>query len=130
MILLLATLASASILIEEPATVGEEVEITVLDDLSRPIVGAPVRVAHRVGLTGERELALGLTDARGQVYWTPTQGGRTQVRARELSTTVRVHDKTPPAPTLVLLGLTALTGLVLGLLALRPPRRRARRSPK
>ena len=130
MILLLATLASASILVEEPATLGEEVEITVLDDLSRPVVGAPVRVVHRAGLAGERELAIGLTDARGQVYWTPTYDGRTQVRARELSTTVRVHAKALPAPTLVLLGLSALTALVLGLLALRPPRRRAHRSAK
>lgn len=125
MILLLAWLAHAEILVGSDPLVGEEVEITVLDDLSRPLSGTPVRVVHRVGLAGERELAVGLTDSRGNVYWKPGQPGRALIRARTQEHTVHVRAETPPTNTFILLGGATLLGLALLGIAARPPRRRS-----
>src|SRR5690606_23043937 len=79
----LASLAWASITIEDPPRPGEETVVVVTDDAGRPRAGETVRVIHRPGLGGEREVAVGITDARGRVRWTPQMDGVTIVRAGE-----------------------------------------------
>jgi hypothetical protein len=122
MILLLATLCQAAVLIEPEPVVGQESTITVLDDLSRPISGATVRAVHRADLPGERDLAVGLTDARGRVYWTPSTPGLTRLRARDDEQPVIVTGPVPVAPA-VLLAFAALLALGAAVVGLWPRQR-------
>jgi hypothetical protein len=71
--------------VQTPPTPGVETTVTVVDDLSRPVVGATVRATWRPGLAGEHSVAVGLTDARGQVPWTPKQAGTVVISARDTS---------------------------------------------
>lgn len=111
LLLVLLLPARAEILFEGDPTVGEGVVITVVDDLSRPVRGATVRAIHRAGLPGERDLAIGLTDARGRVTWTPEQAGTTVVRTRRDQALTHVRRDGPPISTLVLLGVLGVLGL-------------------
>lgn len=125
MIWILALLAHGEILVDGAPQVDSEVTVTVVDDLSRPISGATVRAVHRQGLYGEQDLAVGLTDARGRVYWTPEQGGPVVLRSREQERIVHVARDAAPASTLVLLGLLTALGIGAGLVGFWPGRRRA-----
>lgn len=111
MILLLPLLAAASPTFDRPPVVGEAVEVRAVDDVGRPILGGPVRVITRVGLPGEREVSIGLTDARGTASWTPTEPGPTRVRVRDQVTTVRVTGGPAPlVPMILLIALVLLAG--------------------
>lgn len=117
-VLLLAQLASAEIVVEPAPVTGREVVIHVIDDLSRPVPGATVRAVSRAGLPGEREVAVGLTDPRGRVYWTPSKGGPHTVRAGRQEAIVHVERASLPLTSLlVLIGamLAGLGALVVGL---------------
>jgi len=124
MIALLATLAFADIVVESPPVAGQEVTITVVDDVSMPVPQATVRAIHRPGLPGERDLAVGLTDARGRVYWTPSDGGPMLLRARDEEAVVHVDYAQAPTTSLVLLLGSAGLGLGLLLWGLWPARSR------
>lgn len=130
MIALLWLIASAEPTVDPPPVVGQESGITLLDDLSRPVVGAQVRATVRRGLPGERELAVGLTDARGTAWWKPSSPGPTAIRVRDRSTIVHVHDPASPTTSLVLLG--GLVALLLALLGYGawPSRMDRPRSPR
>ncbi|TNE88311.1 MAG: hypothetical protein EP330_15430 [Deltaproteobacteria bacterium] len=67
--------AWAGIALSEDAVPGDEVTVTLTDDFEQPVQGATVRVIYRPGLTDSSEVAVGITDARGQVSWTPDQAG-------------------------------------------------------
>lgn len=121
--LLLSHLACAEILIEAEPVAGKTIAIDVVDDLSRPVSGATVRAIRRPGLPGERDLAVGLTDARGRVYWTPKEPGTQVLRAREHERIVHVEAVSPPLTPLLLLGTSGLLGLGLLLWGLWPARR-------
>lgn len=123
---LLASMAWATITIEAPPRPGEETVILVTDDAGRPRAGETVRVIHRPGLGGERELAVGITDARGRVRWTPQMDGVTVVRAGEERLSVRVTPAETPLGTvtlLVVLSLAALGSLGYGLVRPGPKSR-------
>jgi len=81
---------------------GRETTVTVVDDLSHPIVGATVRATWRTGLEGERDVAVGLTDARGQVPWTPDQNGTVLLAVRDVNEVVQVGPLSP-GPTEIIL---------------------------
>jgi len=122
----LASLAWASITIEDPPRPGEETVVVVTDDAGRPRAGETVRVIHRPGLGGEREVAVGITDARGRVRWTPQMDGVTVVRAGEERLSVRVTPAETPLGTvtlLVVLSLAALGSLGYGLVRPGPKSR-------
>lgn len=124
MILLLASLAFAEIIVEPAPVAGTEVAITVLDDLSRPISGATVRAVARPGLARERDLAVGLTDNRGRVYWTPRDGGPVVLQARTDSTRVHVAYAQAPRESMVLLILLGIIAMLATTVGLWPRRRR------
>ena len=65
----------ALVTLEAPALIGAEVVIAVTDEQGDPAGGETVRVVHRPGLAGEREVAVGITDGRGRVRWTPDASG-------------------------------------------------------
>lgn len=110
-LLLVASLAWGAITLEEPPRVGVETVIHVADDAGRPRAGETVRVVHRPGLGDERELAVGITDARGRVRWTPQVDGVTTVRAGDERLSVRVVPVEPPLGTLTMLVVLCLAAL-------------------
>jgi hypothetical protein len=125
-IALLSLLASANPSVDPAPRVGLESEVRLVDDLTRPVVGAPVRATTRVGLPGEREVAVGLTDGSGSAWWTPADAGPARLRVRDRELVVRVERAGPPTTAAVMLG--GLLALALALLAAGAiaSRRRAR----
>ena len=123
MIWLLASLAFAEIVVEPPPAAGVETAVTVLDDLSRPISGATVRAVARPGLDGERDLAVGLTDNRGRVYWTPGRGGPYLLQVRTETKRVHVAYDGADNESMVLLIALGIIGLLASVIGLWPRRR-------
>jgi hypothetical protein len=104
-VIVFATAAWAVVEFETPPAVGEETMIVVRNDLGDSRGGETVRVVHRPGLSGEQELAIGITDGRGRVRWTPRTEGVAWVRAGDEIARVRVEgsDGPPVIPFLVAL---------------------------
>ncbi len=105
--------ALADVGFESPPHDAVETVVTVVRD-GEPAAGETVRVVVRPGLAGSRELAVGITDGRGRVRWTPEASGLTEVRAGSERVRVLVAASGVPATTSVLL--TVLTLLTLGYL--------------
>ena len=74
-IVLMAALAMAEITLENEAVEGQPNVVVLTDINGRPRGGETVRVVHRPGLSGEREVAIGITDGLGRVRWTPDLAG-------------------------------------------------------
>lgn len=110
-LLLLAGVAFGAITLERPPQPGVETVIHVADEEGRPRAGETVRVVHRPGLSGERELAVGITDARGRVRWTPQFDGITVVRAGEERLSLRVPPAETPLATVTMLVVLLLAAL-------------------
>lgn len=104
--------AAATITPEAPPVLGEETVLAVLDDDGHPRAGETVRVIHRPGLTAEREFAIGITDGRGRVRWTPQMAGIARIRAGDEPLELRVGWSLAPTSIPLLLGLLGLGGLV------------------
>jgi hypothetical protein len=121
--LLLTAIAHAGIVFEPAPQLAEETVLTVLDEQQQPVAGATVRAFHREGLAQARELAIGITDIRGRVKWTPAEAGPVRVDASKLSAEVFVAWPAPPADTVIPWLLIPLAGLPM--LWLGRPRRRA-----
>src|SRR5690606_11937455 len=64
-----------------PPRAGQETTLTLTDLRERPVAGATVQVVYREGLGGERQRAVGITDSRGRVRWTPELSGVVEIRA-------------------------------------------------
>ncbi|MBX2800924.1 MAG: hypothetical protein KTR31_24805 [Myxococcales bacterium] len=111
-VLWLSHLAMAGITFESPPLHGAPTVVVVADDDGRPRAGETVRVVHRPGLSGEQEQAIGITDGRGRVRWTPAVPGRAEVRAGQEPLEVRVAWARAPLGTVLLLVLCALAGIV------------------
>jgi len=113
MILVLLSMAHASIELEVAPAVGTEVVVVVVRD-GVPGRGETVRVMHRPGTVHERERAIGITDGRGRVTWTPEEGGVAEVRAgTELRAVHIAYSGVPATPlTAIALLLAASLGLV------------------
>ena len=102
--------AHGSILVEEPPELGVSNWITVTSG-DRPVGGETVSVVHRPGIAGEQEIAVGITDARGRVRWTPARSGVTTIQAGPRRDTIHVTAVIPPPEAITLLGLIIMAGL-------------------
>lgn len=121
MIAWLATCALAEVTLEASPVAGVEVVVDVTEASGDPASGETVRVVHRPGLAGSRELAIGITDGRGRVRWTPAEGGVVRLRAGEQVLDLRVVPSRRPDLTvsvLAALGLLA-SGMLLFALGYR-----------
>jgi hypothetical protein len=122
--------AFAGVDFEVPPREGVETVVVVTapgigEEAPQPVAGATVRVTHRPGLAGEKELAIGITDGRGRVRWVPGEGGVADVRANDEVERVRIDSGGVPPVEAGLGG----TLLVAGLLALRHGLRSKRKKP-
>ena len=117
-------IAHAEIAFEGRPRDGVETTITVLRD-GEPGTGETVRVVARPGLAGSREIAVGITDGRGRVRWTPQGAGLVTVRAGDETLPVLVEAVAIPPSTGLLGAVLAATTVAL-LLAGFLPRRSAR----
>lgn len=117
--LLLTQLASAEVAMEIPPMVGSETVVLVRNDEGRPSAGETVRVVHRPGMAGELEIAIGITDGRGRVRWTPEVPGLAIVRADDETQQIQVARDDLPTGTLtllVLMFLASMSGVAYGVL--------------
>jgi len=115
-LVLFAGLASATVTFTPVPIVGQATVVEVLDADQHPRSGETVRVLHRPGLAGEEEQAIGITDGRGRVSWTPSSPGVAVVRAGEEREAVHIATTTPRLDTwllLVLLGLAGASSLAI-----------------
>ena len=120
MIALIAT-AFGGVSLESPPVAGTETVVAVQDAEGDPRGGVTVRVVLRPGLTGERELAVGITDGRGRIRWTPPEPGVAWLRAGDEISKLRVGGS-PPSSVLVWIAVLLVGGaaaLARGVLSFR-----------
>ena len=120
------TLTFAGVTSNAPPALGAETVLVVTDDAGVGQPGETVRVVHRPGLAGERELAIGITDTYGRVRWTPEIGGIAVVRAGDASTRIRIEPQSLPPSSITLLILLAIAAVAAMGYGLRPRARRRR----
>lgn len=107
-----SALAGASVAIEgldegeRTVMRGQEVVVMVRDGRNDLVSGETVRVIHRPALAGERELAIGISDGRGRVRWTPEVPGVALLRAGDGAVRIRVEPDDKPIGIVVLLAIT------------------------
>ena len=114
MIALWATLSLASVQVSETPIHGEEVVLTVRNEREEPVQGVTVRVIHRAGLAEATEMAIGISDARGQVPWIPAQAGTAEIVAGDEVLAIEIawtDTPTGPLSSLALLFFAALGSL-------------------
>ena len=92
--------------------------ITVTHEVT-PAPGETVTVVYRPGIVGEQEVAIGITDARGRVRWSPSRGGVATVHAGQQQLTLRVGRSSPPSSVLTLLSLLTLLAIGSGAFGFR-----------
>ena len=125
--LLWMTLSWGSIAVERPAVEGVATVLVVSDADGNHRGGETVRVVHRPGLSGEREIAIGITDGLGRVRWTPEIAGVALLKAGDEVLPLRIGWPGVPLQTAVLFGLLTLAGVWSVLFGLRPTGSRGRR---
>ncbi|MEM6926003.1 MAG: hypothetical protein AAF602_03665 [Myxococcota bacterium] len=119
--------AWAGITLETPPVVGQEVVIAVTDAFGDPRSGETVRVHHGPGLAAERELAVGITDGRGRIRWTPSVAGVAELQVGADPHRVRVAPQQVPVLTVLLTLLIGLAGGVATVAGLVTPTWRSAR---
>jgi hypothetical protein len=107
----LATAAWAAVELETPPVSGVETVVVVKDERGDPRGGETVRVVGRPGLSGEQEQAIGITDGRGRVRWTPRDAGVAWLRAGDEVQPVRIGGAAAGPVLPFLVGLLALGGV-------------------
>lgn len=110
MIVLWCALASAEIVLDPPPRVAETSVITITRD-GEPRAGATVRAILRPGLDRESEIAIGITDSRGRVRWTPDVAGVIEIRADGEQQRARVAWAGQQLGTAMILALLGALGL-------------------
>ncbi len=108
--------ALAGIQIDAPGgpRVDQAATITVTDGADHPLPGQTVRVVHRPGLALEQEQAIGITDARGQVAWSPSAPGLARVRAGDTWQSVHVAGPVPATTVAALVALVLAAAASIG----------------
>ncbi len=117
----LVSAAWGAVRLEAPPDAGVETVVVVQDDEGDARGGATVRVVMRPGLAGERELAVGITDGRGRIRWTPQEPGVVWMRAGDEIMRLHVAGH-PPGAALLSLGALLVGGtaaLVRGIASTR-----------
>ena len=125
---LLGTLAWADVTTDPAPVLNEACAVRVTSPDGTPLSGETVRVVHRPGMAGETEVAIGITDTRGKVRWTPIQAGMSILRAGDQTRVLQVQRTERPKALYALLGLlivASLGGLAYGLLGSPPAPRRS-----
>ena len=111
-ITLLMFTVQAKLLMEPSPSPGQETIISVIkEDL--PVRGETVRVIYHPRSAHEQERAVGITDARGRVSWTPEVGGQAILRVGNTDHRVRLPWSNTPFDTIVLVVLLLLAPLGL-----------------
>ena len=103
--------ALAAVTTESPPLEGVETRIALTDERGEPASGETVRVVHRPGLSGEQELAIGITDGRGRVRWVPAAPGVARIRGGDEVLLVDVAPARLAVSTAVTLGHVAAAAL-------------------
>lgn len=116
--------ARAGIALDAAPVAGADVTITVTDDFGDPRSGETVRVMHSPDLAAVREVAVGITDGRGQVKWTPVAAGVAELRVGNDPKRVRIAPDRLDPTTALLLGLLGIVGLGATVVGLSPLARR------
>jgi hypothetical protein len=106
-VIALVATAFAGITVEAPPRAGKETVVVVQDEQGNPRGGQTIRVVHRPNLPGEQELAVGITDGRGRIRWTPRSAGVAWVRAPDDHLPVRVAGPLPVSVPLLTIALLA-----------------------
>ncbi len=118
---LLTGLSAATVSLETEASVEVETVVVVTRADGAPMGGATVRVYYRPDLVGQREQAIGITDARGRIAWTPTHSGIARIQAADQARSLRVAPRGAPEGTLgLLITVAAMSLLLAGYGAWRP----------
>lgn len=99
-VLLLATLGHAGILWQGAPIQDEPTILQAVDDMGKPIEGETVRVIYRAGLAAAEEVAIGITDSRGEVSWVPERGGTALVVAGKQRERLSIRYAGVPVDTL------------------------------
>lgn len=121
MIALFALAAWGAVAVESPPVQGRETVIIVTRLDGEPLAGATVRVFHRPDLVGEREQAIGITDGRGRIAWTPADPGIARLQAADQEHALRVRPRGAPEGTVgLLIAVATLGALLTGYGAWRP----------
>ena len=103
--------ARAGLSLGEPPALGDEVTATLTAEDGSAVVGATVRVVYRPGLADSTEVAVGVTDARGQVAWVPDQQGTALLIANDTTLPVAIPWAQAPLGTIVILLMVLMLGL-------------------
>jgi hypothetical protein len=116
LLVLALSVALAAVTPESAPRLGLEVVVLVAEG-DQPRAGETVRAVHRPGLHSETEVAIGITDSRGRVRWTPERAGLAELRAGTDSRRVLVASRAPMGAQvmLVLLFLASFAATMLGL---------------
>lgn len=101
-------LALADVVVEPAPAEGVASTVKVTDAAGNPRRGETVRVVHRPGTAHARERAIGITDGRGLVTWTPEEGGVARLRAGDQEAMLAIPWASVPAGTATLLGVLGL----------------------
>ncbi len=109
-LLLLLQLASAGLEIQPAPVIETETAVLVTREDGSAIGGATVRGIVHPGNHDEHEVAIGVTDARGRVLWTPDTSGRVTIRAGDQERDVLVAWKSAPTGVAMMLALLFLLG--------------------
>jgi hypothetical protein len=99
--------------VEVPAVQGEETVVVATRADDEPLAGATVRVFYRPDLLGEHEQAIGITDGRGRIAWTPSDAGIARLQAADQVQALQVAPRSPPEGTIGLLVTVAAMSLLL-----------------
>lgn len=112
--LLATSLAFGGITTDSPPVQGTATVVVLTDGDGRPRGGETVRVVHRPGLQGDREVAIGITDGLGRVRWTPDVAGVAEIRAGQEHLALQIGWPGIPLDSAVLLVLLGIAGLGAG----------------
>lgn len=106
-----ALVVATALLVDPSPRVGSASTVTVTTEEGGPRAGVTVTVVERPGRPDADEIAIGISDARGRVQWTPEASGPARLRADDADAYVVVPWPRPPAAPLVLLALLGLAGV-------------------
>jgi hypothetical protein len=120
-IALLAGASLAAVTFEVPPVQAVETVVIATRTDGEPLAGATVRVVYRPGLAGEHEQAIGITDGRGRITWTPSDAGIAVVKAADQEQPLRVAPGGVPEGTAgLVIATVTLAALLAGYGAWRP----------
>lgn len=114
------SMAHAEVGLSGEPSLGDEVTVSLTDNAGRPVQGATVRVIHRPDLHSATEVAVGITDARGEASWVPDTPGVATLIAGDEQLELAIAWDAMPTTTLIGVMLLVTAALTSAGYALRP----------